>query len=140
MFNFSDNKLTTEEIIKIAESDGLPVISVAIEANGYKHSQYLWGHIGVYDVFKGSDLAIIIKNLEKFSKSGSYVVTVKTLHESVFAMREIGPHERLHDELIPQLEVMNIAFLIGNNIYINPALADSSWNPNFKAREDEHPS
>lgn len=140
MLNLDDNKLTTEEIIKISEVDGVPVINVAIEANGYDHSKHLWSPIDLSDFYKGSDLAVIIEHLGKFIKSGSYMVTVKTLYESVFATREIGLHQRLHYELIPRLESINIVCLIGNEIYINPALADSSWNQKLKEREVEHPS
>lgn len=145
MSDFDERKLTTKEIIKIAEDDGLPVIRVAINANGYKHSQYLWGAVDVSKVYKGSDLAVIIKHLEWFFKSGCYMITEDMLYESIrkvkhFAGRDRMLQELIHYEFIPELDRLNVTCLIGNKIYISPALPDSSCNPKLKEREVEHTS
>ena len=145
MFDFKDEKLTYEQVINIAEQDGLSPVRIAINANGYRQSTAFWGSIDVSNVYKGDELAIIIKYLEKIIKIGSYMVTVRNLYESIrkvkpFVTQEIRLHQRLHDEIIPQLEKMNLVCLIGNKIYISPALADSSWNPKLKEREVEHTS
>lgn len=145
MFNFDEDKLTTEQVINIAERNGLSPIRVAINANGYRGSQQFWGAIDISNVYKGDDLAVIIKHLEGLIKSGRYMITVRNLYENIrkvkpFVTREIRLHQRLHYELIPQLEKMNLVCPIRNKIYINPALADWGWNPEFKVYEVEHSS
>lgn len=36
MFDFNDEKMTDEQIMKVAMQDGLPPLRVAINANGYR--------------------------------------------------------------------------------------------------------
>lgn len=144
MFDFDERKLTTKEIIKIAVDDGVPVIRVAINANGYKHSQHLWGAVDVSKVYKGSALAVIIENLEIFIKRDIHMITERILYEAVrkvkpFFGREINLEQLIHDELIPELDRLNVTCLIGKKIYINPALAAWGWNPEFKVYEDKQP-
>ena len=43
MFDFDEEKLTDEQIMNIAIQDGLPPLRIAINANGYRHVQHLWG-------------------------------------------------------------------------------------------------
>lgn len=47
---------------------------------------------------------------------------------------------RLQDGLIPDLEKMNLVCMIGDKIYVHPAILDECWEPNFKVYEGEHPS
>lgn len=42
MFDFNEDKITNDEIMKIAVRDGLPPLRVAINANGYRQSQSFW--------------------------------------------------------------------------------------------------
>lgn len=46
----------------------------------------------------------------------------------------------IKDKLIPELDKMNVTCLIGDKVYVNPALTDLSWQPNFKTYEGEHVS
>ena len=39
MFDFNEDKLTDDEIMKVAMRDELPPLRVAINANGYRQSQ-----------------------------------------------------------------------------------------------------
>lgn len=45
---------------------------------------------------------------------------------------------RIKDELIPDLEGMNLACLIGDKIYVHQAIIDEYWQPNFKTYDGEH--
>ena len=46
----------------------------------------------------------------------------------------------IKDGLIPALEEMNLACLIGDKVYVHPAIIDEYWQPNFKTYEGEHAS
>lgn len=45
MFDFIEDKLTDDQIMKIATQDGLLPLRVAINANGYRQSQRFWGSV-----------------------------------------------------------------------------------------------
>ena len=42
MFGFDESKLTPQQVIALAESQGLSPLRVAIESNGYRHAQSFW--------------------------------------------------------------------------------------------------
>lgn len=69
---------------------------------------------------------------------------MRSLYETA---RKVKPFEgrngimvRIKDELIPALEEMNLVCLIGDKIYVHPAIIDEYWQPNFKTYEGEHAS
>ena len=144
MFDFSEEKLTEEQIIKIAIQDGLPPLRVAINANGYRHVQHLWGHPDASEVYKDEALGALIKLIRKMARNGRGVIGVKSVYEGA---RKIKPFvgcvdimARIKDELIPALDKINITCLIGDKIYVHPAILDEAWQPNFKTYEGEHAS
>ena len=144
MFNFDEEKLTDEQIMNIAIQDGLPPLRVAINANGYRHAQHLWDQPDASEVYRDEALGVLIKLIRKMARSGKGVVGVKSVHE---AARKVKPFEgcngimaSIKDELIPALDKMNITCLIGDKIYVHPAIIDEYWQPNFKAYEGERPS
>lgn len=53
MFDFDTNKLTPQQIIAMAESQGISPLRIAINANGYRQSSSFWGE--VKDVNSGND-------------------------------------------------------------------------------------
>lgn len=145
MFDFTERKLTGEEIIKIAQQDGYSPLRVAINANGYRQSSAFWGSIDTSEVYKGDELAVLIRVIRRVGVKGKGVVGIRSIYEGArklkpFVGREIRLHQRLHDELIPELDKMNVTCLIGDKVYIHPALTDLSWEPEFKVYEGEHPS
>ena len=142
MFDFNEDKLTDEQIMSIAKQDGIPPLRVAINANGYRHVQHLWGQPDVSEVYRDEALGVLIKLIRKMERNGKGVVGVKSVHE---VARKIKPFvgcldimRTIKDELIPALEEMNLVCLIGDNIYVHPAIIDEYWQPNFKTYEGEH--
>lgn len=144
MFNFNEEKLTDEQIMNIAIQDGLPPLRVAINANGYRHVQHLWGQPDASEVYRDEALGVLIKLIRKMARNGKGVVGIKSVCEGV---RKIKPFvgfvdimARIKDELIPALDKMNITCLIGDRVYVHPAILEESWEPNFKVYEGEHAS
>lgn len=145
MFDFTEDKLTDERVIEIAEKDGLPPLRVAINANGYRQAQGFWGHPDASSIYEGSELAVMIKVIKRMGRHGKGVFVVKSIYEGVrklkpFVGREIGLFARIKDELIPELDKMNLTCLIGDRVYVHPAILEESWEPNFKVYEGDHPS
>ena len=144
MFDFNEEKLTDEQIMNIAIQDGLPPLRVAINANGYRHVQHLWGQPDVSEVYRDEALGVLIKLIRKMARNGKGVVGVKSVHEGARKIKQfigiVGVMNILKDEMIPALERMNIACLIGDKIYVHPAIIDEYWVPSFKTYEGEHAS
>lgn len=144
MFDFNDVKLSGEEITRIAQRDGFSILRVAISSNGYRQTQRFWGHPDASEVYEGEVLAVLINLIRKMARNGKGVVGIRSLYEGArktkpFAYRE-GIMNTIKDELIPALEEMNLACLIGDKIYVHPAIIDEYWQPNFKTYEGEHTS
>ena len=144
MFDFNKDKLTDEQIMSIAKQDGIPPLRIAINANGYRHVQHLWGQPDASEVYRDEALGVMIKLIRKMARNGKGVVGVKSVHEGA---RKIKPFvgcvdimARIKDELIPALDKMNITCLIGDKIYVHPAIINEYWQPNFKTYDGEHPS
>ena len=144
MFDFNEDKLTDEQIMSIAKQDGIPPLRIAINANGYRHVQHLWGQPDASEVYRDEALGVLIKLIRKMARNGKGVVGVKSVHESA---RKIKPFvgrfdvmRIIKDELIPALDRMNLTCLIGDKIYVHPAIIDEYWQPNFKTYEGEHAS
>lgn len=144
MFDFTEERLTDEQIMGIAKQDGISPIRVAINANGYRHVQHLCGQPDSSQVYIDEDLGVLIKLIRKMARNGKGVLGVRSLYETA---RKVKPFEgrngimvRIKDELIPALEEMNLACLIGDKIYVHPAIIDEYWQPNFKTYEGEHAS
>lgn len=142
MFNFDEDKLTDEHIMNIAIQDGLPPLRVAINANGYRHVQHLWGRPDSSEVYRDEALGVLIKLIRKMARNGKGVVGIKSLYEGARKIKQfigiVGVMNILKDEMIPELEKMNLVCLIGDKIYVHPAIIDESWQPNFKTYEGEH--
>lgn len=144
MFDFNDVKLSGEEIVRIAQRDGFSTLRVAISSNGYRQTQGFWGHPDTSEVYKDEALGVLIKLIRKMAKNGKGVLGVRSLYETA---RKVKPFEgrngimaSIKDELIPALEEMNLACLIGDKVYVHPAIIDEYWQPNFKTYEGEHAS
>lgn len=143
MFNFDEEKLTDEQIMKIAMEDGLPPLRVAINANGYRHVQHLWGQPDASEVYKNGALGVLIDLIRKMARNGKGVVGIRSLYEGARKMKPFTYRAlqiTLKDEMIPALEEMNLVCLIGDKIYVHPVILNEYWVPNFKTYEGEHPS
>ena len=145
MFDFNEEKLTDERIMNIAIQDGLPPLRVAINANGYRHVQHLWGQPDASSIYKDSEQAMMVGLIRKMARNGKGVVGIRSLYEVARREKRVkGGNARLmariKDELIPALEEMNLVCIIGDKIYAHPAIIEESWQPNFKNYEGEHAS
>lgn len=143
MFDFTEEKLTDEQIMSIAKQDGIPPLRVAINANGYRHVQHIWGQPNASEVYRDESLGILIKLISRMATSGKGVVGIRSLYE---AARKVEPFvgfsgliNHLKSELA-HIDKMNITCLIGDKIYVHPAIVGGSWRPNFKTYEGEHAS
>lgn len=144
MFDFNEDKLTAEQVIKIAEQDGIPPLRIAINANGYRQSAEFWGSIDTSEVYAGDELGALIKIIRKMAVNGRGVVGVRSVYEGARKIKPFvgrsGVMLLIKDKLIPELDKTNVTCLIGDKVYVHPALTDLSWEPNFKVYEGEHPS
>ena len=144
MLDFNEDKLTEEQVIKIANQDGLPPLRVAINANGYRQTQGFWGHPDASEVYKDEALGVLIKIISKMGVNGKGVVGIRSLYEGARKLKSFAGRDGMmlviKDKLIPELDKMNVTCLIGDKVYVNPALTDLSWQPNFKTYDGEHPS
>lgn len=144
MFNFNEDKLTPEQIMNIARQDGLSPVRIAINANGYRQSTPFWGSIDTSEVYAGDELGVLIKIIRKMGVKGKGVVGVRSVYEGARKVKPFigrsGVMLLIKDNLIPELDKMNVTCLIGDKVYVNPAITDLSWEPNFKVYEGEHAS
>lgn len=145
MFDFNEEKLTDEQIMNIAIQDCLPPLRVAINANGYRHVQHLWGQPDASSIYKGSVQALLVGLIRKMARNGKGVLDIRSLYEGARRAKRINGGnamlmERIKDELIPALEKMNLVCLIGDKVYVHPAIIDEYWQPNFKTYDGEHAS
>lgn len=145
MFDFTEEKLTDEQIMSIAKQDGLPPLRVAINANGYHHVQHLWGQPDASSIYKGEAVEILLTAIRTESIARRGVVGLQKSYDLIRKLKRFkgdndGLMERIKDEMIPALEKANLVCLIGDKIYVHPAIIGESWHPNFKTYEGEHTS
>ena len=103
------------------------------------------GHPDASEVYKNGALGVLINIIRKMTRNGNGVLGIRSLYEDARRAKRIkGGNARLmariKDEMIPELEKMNIVCLIGDKIYVHPAIIDEYWQPNFKTYEGEHAS
>ena len=125
MFDFNEDKLTNDEIMKIAMRDGLPPLRVAIIANGYRQSQSFWCSVVELLCTKlNSKSGVVVRNIHRQIRNGKGVVGIRSIYE---ALRKVKPFAGLngamHDlknNILPSLQDAGIICLIGDKIYVHP--------------------
>lgn len=125
MFDFNEDKITNDEIMKIAVRDGLPPLRVAINANGYRQSQSFWCSVGELLCAKlDSKSGVVVRKIHGRSRNGKGVVGIRSTYE---ALRKVKPFAGLngvmHDlknNILPSLQDAGIICLIGDKIYVHP--------------------
>lgn len=125
MFDFNEDKLTDEQIMKVATQDGLSPLRVAINANGYRQSQSFW--CGVEELLSAklnSKSGVVVCKIHGQSRNGKGVVGIRSTYE---ALRKVKPFAGLngvmHDlknNILPSLQDAGIICLIGDKIYVHP--------------------
>ncbi|QXV81892.1 hypothetical protein bas03_0065 [Escherichia phage JulesPiccard] len=125
MFDFTEEKLTDEQIMQIAARDGLPPLRVAINANGYRQSQSFWCSVEELLCAKlDSKSGVVVLKIHDQSRNGKGVVGIRSTYE---ALRKVKPFAGLngvmHDlknNILPSLQDVGIICLIGDKIYVHP--------------------
>ena len=149
MFDFNYEKMTDEQIRKVAMHDRLPPLRVAINANGYRQSQKYW--CGVEELLctkLNSKSGVVLRKIHSQSRNGKGVVGIRSTYE---ALRKVKPFAGLngvmHDlknNILPSLQDAGIICLIGDKIYVHPymvgmhAIEVEEWCDNLVV--DEHAS
>ncbi|GCG54433.1 hypothetical protein [Escherichia coli] len=149
MFDFNEDKLTNDEIMKIAMRDGLPPLRVAINANGYRQSQSFWCSVEeLLSAKLNSKSGVVMCKIHGQSRNGKGVVGIRSTYE---ALRKVKPFAGLngvmHDlknNILPSLQDAGIICLIGDKIYVHPyivgmhAIEVEEWCDTWAV--DEHAS
>ena len=144
MFDFNDVKLSGEEIVRIAQRDGFSILRVAISSNGYRQTQGFWGKPDASSIYSGENVELLLTEIRKASRGGKGVVGLRQAYNLLKKLNRFkgGNDGRvmalIKDEMIPELEEMNLVCLIGDKIYVHPAIIDEYWQPNFKTYDGEH--
>ena len=145
MFDFNEDKLTNDEIMKIAMRDGLPPLRVAINANGYRQSQSFW-KAELLCAKLNSKSGVVVRKIHGQSRNGKGVVGIRSIYE---ALRKVKPFVELngvmHDlknNILPSLQDAGIICLIGDKIYVHPyivgmhAIEVEEWCDSWPANEN----
>lgn len=125
MFDFNEDKLTNDEIMKIAVRDGLPPLRVAINANGYRQSQSFWCSVEELPCAKlDSKSGVVVRKIHGQSRNGKGVVGIRSTYEALRKVRPFaGLNGVMHDlknNILPSLQDAGIICLIGDKIYVHP--------------------
>lgn len=126
MFDFNEDKLTDDEIMKVALHDGLPPLRVAINANGYRQSQKYWCSVEeLLSAKLNKKSGVVARKIHGQSRNGKGVVGIRSTYE---ALRKVKPFAGLnggfmHDlknNILPSLQDAGIICSIGDKIYVHP--------------------
>lgn len=144
MFDFNEDKLTHEQVLAVAAADDLPPLRVSIIANGYRQSANLWPELDkVKDFELDSGTLKITEILIKQGMNSKGVVGLRSLYEAARKVKPFdgrnGVMEEIKEVIIPNLDKLGYACLIGDKIYINPRLLDGKqdWTYKVKPLEDD---
>lgn len=127
MFDFNEEKLTDEQIMKIATEDGLPPLRVAINANGYRQSFKYWCSAEeMLRVKLDQKLSVVTHKIHDQAKRGKGVVGIRSTYEAIRKLHPFvgrnGVMNDLNDNILPALQGAGIICVIGDKIYAHPAL------------------
>lgn len=137
MFDFIEDKLTDEQIMKIAMQDGLPPLRVAINANGYRQSVKYWCSAEeMLCVRLDRKLGVVAHRIHDQAKRGKGVVGIRSTYEAIrklipFVGRN-GVMNDLKDSILPALQDTGIICVIGDKIYAHPALVGMDGRDVYK--------
>lgn len=127
MFDFIDDKLTDDEIAKVASESNLPPLHVAINASGYRQSSRYWRSmkelscVNLSDKCKSVALAI-----HRQAKNGKGVTGIRSTYEVIRKAKpfigRLGLMSALKESVLPSLQDAGIICRIGDKVYIHPWL------------------
>lgn len=127
MFNFDEDKLTDEKVMEVARQDNLPPLRVAINANGYRQSFKFWPSAEEMLCVKLSyKYGVVVSRIRRQCCNGKGVAGIRSLYEAIRKVQPfVGREGIMHDltnNIIPALQEAGIVCLIGDKIYVHPAL------------------
>ncbi len=127
MFNFDEDKLTDEKVMEVARQDNLPPLRVAINANGYRQSFKFWPSAEEMLCVKLSyKYGVVVSRISRQCCNGKGVAGIRSLYEAIRKVQPfVGREGIMHDltnNIIPALQEAGIVCLIGDKIYVHPAL------------------
>lgn len=125
MFDFKYEKMTDDQIMKVAMQVGVPPLRVAITVNGYRQSESFWcSVVELLCTRLNSKSGVVVRNIHIQSRNGKGVVGIRSIYE---ALRKVKPFAGLngvmHDlknNILPSLQDAGIICLIGDKIYVHP--------------------
>lgn len=146
MFDFTEDKLTDEQIMNTATQDGLLPLRVAINANGYRQSQKYWCAVEeLLNVNLNRKSGVVVRKIHDQSRNGKGVVGIRSTYE---ALRKVQPFvglsgfmNELKNNTLPSLQDSGIICLIGDKIYVHPyivsmhAIEVEEWCKSWSAGE-----
>lgn len=125
MFDFIEDKLTDDQIMKIAMQDGLLPLRVAINANGYRQSQKYWCDVEeLLSTKLNGKLGVVVCKIHDQSRGGKGVVGIRSIYEALRKVKPfVGLNGLMHDlknNILPSLQDSGVICLIGDKIYVHP--------------------
>ena len=137
MFDFNEEKLTDEQIMKIATEDGLPPLRVAINANGYRQTFKYWCSAEeMICVRLDRKLGVVAHKIHDQTKRGKGVVGIRSTCEAIRKLQPFvgrdGVINDLKDNILPELQEAGIICVIGDKIYAHPALVGMDCRDVYK--------
>ena len=127
MFDFIDEKLTDDEIAKVASESNLPPLRVAIYANGYRQSSRYWCSLKELScVNLDEECKSVALAIHRQAKNGKGVTGIRSTYEVIRKAKpfigRFGLMHDLKDNILPSLQDAGIICRIGDKIYVHPWL------------------
>ncbi len=127
MFDFNEDKLTDDQVMEVARQDNLLPLRVAINANGYRQAFKFWCSAEeMLRVKLSHKQSVVVKRISHQGRNGKGVVGIRSLYEAIRKVQPfVGREGIMHDltnNIIPALQEAGIVCLIGDKIYVHPAL------------------
>lgn len=125
MFDFIDEKLTDDEIAKVASESNLPPLRVAINANGYRQSSRYWRSLKeISCVNLDEECKSVALAIHRQAKNGKGVTGIRSTYEVIRKAKpfigRFGLMSSLKESILPSLQDAGIICHIGDKIYIHP--------------------
>ncbi|MES1707771.1 hypothetical protein [Escherichia coli] len=127
MINFEVEKLSDEKIAEAAKEVGCSPLKVAIIANGYRSAFKYWiSAEEMLCVNLSYKYGVVVSRISRQGWKG--VVGIRSLYEGIRKVQPfVGREGIMHDltnNIIPALQEAGIVCLIGDKIYVHPALVE----------------
>lgn len=124
MSYFESKRMSGEQIFNEARSTGMSPLKVAISANGYRQSFKFWCSAEEMLCVKLSyKYGVVVGRIIHQGRNGKGVIGIRSLYEAIRKVQPFVGREDLASNIIPALQDAGLVCLIGDKIYVHPALA-----------------